>query len=105
MTTENWITVAGSLGGFCTTFAFVPQVLKIWKQGGRDLSYGMLSLYLFGVLLWLAYGILLRAQAVIITNFATAILIGIATVLKAWTARRDSDKEAMAAAPSVDEAV
>jgi MtN3 and saliva related transmembrane protein len=82
MTTENWITAAGSLGGFCTTFAFVPQVLRIWKQGGRDLSYGMLSLYLFGVLLWLAYGILLRAQAVIITNFATAILIGIATVFE-----------------------
>lgn len=105
MTTENWITAAGSLGGFCTTFAFVPQVLKIWKQGGRDLSYGMLSLYLFGVILWLAYGILLRAQAIIITNFATAILIGIATVLKAWTARRNFDKEAMAATPRVDETV
>src|SRR5450432_372927 len=100
MTTDNWVTVAGSLGGFCTTVAFVPQVLKIWKQGGRDLSYGMLSLYLFGVLLWLAYGILLRAPAVIITNFATAILITIATVLKVWTARRDSGKEEILAEPS-----
>jgi MtN3 and saliva related transmembrane protein len=105
MTTDNWVTVAGSLGGFCTTFAFVPQVLKIWKQGGRDLSYGMLSLYLFGVILWLAYGILLRAQAVIITNFATAILIAIATVLKAWTAKRDASKDVIVAAPSVDKAV
>ena len=67
--------------------------MKIWKQGGRDLSYGMLALYLLGVILWLAYGILLRAQAVIITNFATAILIAIATVLKAWTARRDVAEE------------
>jgi MtN3 and saliva related transmembrane protein len=89
MTTDTWITIAGSLGGFCTTFAFVPQVLKIWKQGGRDLSYGMLSLYLIGVVLWLVYGILLRAQAVIIANVATAILITIATGLKAWTAKRD----------------
>jgi MtN3 and saliva related transmembrane protein len=105
MTTDNWITLTGSLGGFCTTFAFVPQVLKIRKQGGRDLSYGMLSLYLFGVVLWLAYGILLRAQAVIITNFATAILIAIATVLKAWTAKRDIGKDLMAAAPNVDKAV
>jgi uncharacterized protein with PQ loop repeat len=32
----------GALAGFCTTFAFVPQLLKIRKQGGRDLSYGML---------------------------------------------------------------
>lgn len=105
MTIGNWVIVTGSLGGFCTTVAFLPQVLKIWKQGGRDLSYGMLTLYLVGVLLWLAYGILLRAPEVIITNFATAILIGIATVLKAWTARRDIGKELMAPAPNVDKAI
>jgi MtN3 and saliva related transmembrane protein len=92
MTMENWILVLGSVGGFCTTFAYVPQVIKIWKQGGRDLSYGMLGLYLVGVVLWLAYGVLMHAQAVVLTNFATAILIAIATGLKAWTARRDEIK-------------
>jgi MtN3 and saliva related transmembrane protein len=95
MTTDAWIVLLGSVGGFCTTFAYVPQVIKIWKQGGRDLSYGMLSLYLFGVLLWLAYGVLVRAQAVVLTNFATAILIAIATALKAWTAKRDELKDAL----------
>ena len=94
MTTENWITLTGSLGGFCTTFAFVPQVWKIWKQGGRDLSYGMLTIYLLGVLLWLTYGILLKAPEVVVTNVSTAILITIATALKAWTARRDFAKQA-----------
>jgi MtN3 and saliva related transmembrane protein len=98
MSTENWVTVVGSLGGICTTFAFVPQVLKIWKQGGRDLSYGMLALYLIGAILWLTYGILLRARAVIVANFATAIVISFATALKAWTARRDAAKEAILAA-------
>ena len=97
MTTDAWIVLLGSVGGFCTTFAYVPQVIKIWKQGGRDLSYGMLSLYLFGVVLWLAYGILLHAQAVVLTNFATAILIAIATALKAWTAKRDEIKEGLPA--------
>src|ERR1700736_6152247 len=92
MTTDNWILFLGSVGGFCTTFAFVPQVIKIWKQGGRDLSYGMLGLYLLGVLLWLAYGVLMHAQAVVLANFATAILITFATALKAWTARRDEGK-------------
>ena len=61
----------------------------IYKQGGRDLSYGMLSLYLFGVLLWLAYGLLIHAQAEAPTNGATAILIAAATILKAWKQRRD----------------
>jgi hypothetical protein len=32
---------------------------------------------------------------VVVTNFATAILIGIATALKAWTAKRDEDKEGL----------
>src|ERR1700693_626043 len=98
MTTDGWIFALGSVGGFCSTFAYVPQVIKIWKQGGRDLSYGMLGLYLFGVILWLVYGLLVHAQAVVLTNFATAILIGIATALKAWTAKRDEVKEGLGGA-------
>ena len=68
---------------FCTTFAFVPQLVKIYKQGGPDLSDGLLSLYLFGVLLGLAYGLLIHAQAVALTNAAIAILIAAATIPKA----------------------
>jgi MtN3 and saliva related transmembrane protein len=89
MTTDSWIIVVGTVAGFCTTFAFVPQLIKIWRQGGRDLSYGMLALYLIGAMLWFVYGVLLHAQAVIVTNFATAIVIALATAMKAWTARRD----------------
>ena len=89
MTTDSWVVVVGTVAGFCTTFAFVPQLIKIWRQGGRDLSYGMLALYLIGAILWFIYGVLLHAQAVIITNFATAIVIALATAMKAWTARRD----------------
>jgi MtN3 and saliva related transmembrane protein len=101
MTTESWIALVGSVGGFCTTFAYVPQVIKIGRQGGRDLSYAMLSLYLVGVLLWLAYGLLIHAQAVVLTNFATAILIAIATGLKAWTAKRDEIKPTLRASTAV----
>lgn len=90
MNTDSWILVIGTVAGLCTTFAFVPQVIKIWKQGARDLSYGMLALYLIGAILWFIYGVLLHAQAVIITNFATAIVIAFATAMKAWTDRRDN---------------
>jgi MtN3 and saliva related transmembrane protein len=93
MTTELWVTVVGTVGGFCTTFAFVPQVVKIWKQGGRDLSYGMLALYLIGVSMWLIYGVLLHALAIILTNAATLLLLAIATVLKACTDNRVTSKE------------
>jgi MtN3 and saliva related transmembrane protein len=82
------IELLGSIAGFCTTFAFVPQLIKIQKQGGRDLSYGMLIFYLSGVLLWLAYGIFLRAPSVILANAATSLLIVLAIILKAWKERR-----------------
>lgn len=84
MTMPALIIVIGAVAGFCTTVAYVPQAVKTWRQGGRDLSYGMLFLYLTGVILWLLYGVLVHAQAVIYTNVATAILIAIIMVLKAW---------------------
>ena len=48
----------------------------------------MLSFYLTGVLMWLVYGILIRAQAVALTNAATSVLIAAATLLKAWKDRQ-----------------
>ena len=51
------------------------QIVKIWKQGGRDVSYAMLTFFLVGVLLWFVYGVVVKAEAVIITNLATAVLI------------------------------
>jgi MtN3 and saliva related transmembrane protein len=82
------IEILGAVAGFCTTFAFVPQLIKIQKQGGRDLSYGMLVFYLTGVLLWLAYGIFLHAPSVIFANSATSFLIVLAIILKTWKERR-----------------
>jgi MtN3 and saliva related transmembrane protein len=67
----------------CTTGAFVPQILKIRRQGGGDLSYPMLFLYLTGILLWLVYGLIRRDPAIIWANFVTAVLVGVALVLKA----------------------
>jgi len=77
------IGIIGTAAAICTTFAFVPQILKIRRQGGNDLSYPMLFVYLTGILLWLFYGLLIRAAAVIWANAATAILVFVALVLKA----------------------
>jgi MtN3 and saliva related transmembrane protein len=85
---EPWKELVGTAAGFCTTIAFVPQVIKIWKQGGRDLSWGMLALFLTGVLLWFSYGILLHSPSIIVANGATALLIILACALKLWTAER-----------------
>src|SRR5580692_5776296 len=73
----------GALAAICTTTAFVPQILKIRRQGGDDLSYPMLFLYLTGILLWLAYGLIIHAGAVIWANACTAVLVFVAVVMKA----------------------
>jgi 5'-nucleotidase len=80
------MSVTGYLGivaAFCTTFAFVPQIVKLRKQGGKDLSYPMLFLYMVGVLLWLVYGIQVHAAAVVWANALTGVLVLLSIVLKA----------------------
>jgi 5'-nucleotidase len=73
----------GMVAAFCTTVAFVPQIVKLRKQGGEDLSYQMLFLYLTGVLLWLVYGLRIHAVAVIWANALAGLLVLISIVLKA----------------------
>ena len=49
-----WISVLGLMAGFCTTAAFIPQVAKTWRtRHTKDLSLGMFSIYVTGVVLWL----------------------------------------------------
>ena len=75
--------LVGGAAAVCTTLAFIPQIIKIRKQGGKDLSYSMLFLYLAGVLFWLFYGVLLHAPEIIWANAVTALLVVIALGLKA----------------------
>ncbi len=67
----------GFAAAACTTLSFIPQLTKIRKQGGRDLylTYTMLSVYLLGLALWLAYGIWLHAPAVVVAHAASIALV------------------------------
>jgi MtN3 and saliva related transmembrane protein len=75
-------TAIGIVAAICTTLSFVPQIIKIRRQGARDLSYGMLLLYLLGLGLWLIYGIRIGAAEVIGANVVAGSLVGFALVLK-----------------------
>lgn len=88
----------GSIAAICTTGAFVPQVVKVRKQGGEDLSYLMLGIYFVGVALWFVYGLMLHAPAMIWANSITALLVAVAILLKATHANRTRAKIARAAA-------
>jgi len=67
--------VLGMIAGSLTTIAFVPQVVKTWRsKSTHDISYGMFILFSLGLLLWLAYGIVIDALPIIVSNSVTLVL-------------------------------
>ena len=69
-------TLLGLAAAALTTAAFVPQVVKTWRRGrSDDLSLGMYGLMTTGVVLWLAYGLLLRDLPLIAANGVTLGLV------------------------------
>jgi MtN3 and saliva related transmembrane protein len=77
------VEVIGYVAAGCTTLSFIPQILKIRRHGGASLSYLMLSIYLVGLGLWLIYGIMLHANAIIVANAASVLLVATAIIMKA----------------------
>jgi 5'(3')-deoxyribonucleotidase/uncharacterized protein with PQ loop repeat len=83
----TWSAVVGTAAALLTTLAFLPQLAKVRRQGGGDLSSSMLAMYLIGQGLWLAYGLLNHAGAVIGANVASIILVAAVAVMKSRARR------------------
>jgi 5'(3')-deoxyribonucleotidase/uncharacterized protein with PQ loop repeat len=89
----NWSALIGTAATACSALSFLPQVLKVRRQGGRDLSPGMLALLLAGACLWFAYGVLNHALAVIIANIAVIILVSAVAIMKVLHGRGAAGRE------------
>jgi len=75
--------VVGYSAGLLATIAFVPQVVKTFKeQSARDISLGMYVLFCAGVSLWLLYGVLIGSWPVVVSNFVTLVLSGTVLAMK-----------------------
>jgi MtN3 and saliva related transmembrane protein len=67
--------IIGFLAAFCTTVAFVPQAIKVYKtKKTDDISFGMFLLICVGVSLWDIYGFMIGSIPVIIANSITLLL-------------------------------
>lgn len=65
----------GFAAAVCTTSAFVPQVLLVWRQrGAPGVSTGMYLMFIAGVAMWLLYGLALNSWPVVIANALTLVL-------------------------------
>jgi len=73
--------IIGLIAAVFTTFAFIPQVIKVWKtKQTKDLSLRMYFIMFIGILLWLVYVILIDSLSIILANVVTATLVGIILV-------------------------
>jgi len=79
----NPTTLLGLIAGTCTTAAFLPQLLKIWKtKSTRDISLLMYVVICTGILLWLIYGIIIGSLPVILANAVTLVIAAMILILK-----------------------
>ena len=69
------VEIIGLIAASFTTFAFVPQVFKIWKNSNASgVSISMYIIMLIGICIWLYYGFLIKSLAVIIANLVSGLL-------------------------------
>ena len=80
---QSLIAFCGYAAAFCTTAAYVPQVVRIWRtRSTKDISLGMFLVMILGLVFWLVYGISIGSLPVIVANGATLVLTGTILVLK-----------------------
>jgi len=65
----------GFFAAICTTVAFLPQAVKVWKsKSTKDISLYMFVIFTIGVFSWLVYGIIIVNLPLILANSVTLIL-------------------------------
>jgi MtN3 and saliva related transmembrane protein len=81
-----WITVIGSVAAVCTTVAFVPQLVRVWRlRRAEEISSATFVLFSVGTFVWLVYGILLTAWPIILANAITlGLALGILLLKVVW---------------------
>jgi len=53
------IKLLGFAAASCTTLAYAPQFVKVWRtRSTEDISLGMFLVMVLGLMLWLLYGLL-----------------------------------------------
>lgn len=69
------IEIVGVLAGLCSIASFIPQILKILREG--DTSAVSLRMYVVtatGFSLWVAYGALLESWPIVVSNSLCLVL-------------------------------
>ena len=82
--------VIGTLAAVLSIVSFAPQIIKIHRE--RDASSVSLRTYLAtvaGFACWIAYGLLIHAWPVVVSNIASLLMSGAVLVMK-WRLERNA---------------
>ena len=84
------IELVGYTVAVCTSLSFLPQALKVLKtKDTQSLSLVMYSVFTFGVMMWLSYGILLNDLPMILANVLTFIFAVFILLMKIKNNKKD----------------
>jgi len=73
-----------------TTASFLPQAWYTFRtRDVRGISLGMYLIFVIGVSLWLAYGVMVAALPIVIANTITLMLAGMILAMKLRFQRQD----------------
>lgn len=76
-------TLVGGIAAICTTAAFVPQLIRVWRLKRADeISLVTYLIFSVGMAIWLVYGILIDSWPVILANAITLVIAGCILTLK-----------------------
>lgn len=75
--------VFGYAAAFCTTMAYLPQVIRVWKtRRTQDVSLAMFLVMTAGLICWLVYGVMTNDLPVILCNATALVMTSIILVFK-----------------------
>ena len=69
------VSIFGYAAAVLTSVSFLPQAIKVYKtKHTKDLSLAMYLIFTGGVILWLAYGVMIDSRPIILANSITLLL-------------------------------
>ena len=78
---HSQVELVGYAAAFCTTIAFLPQLIRILKlRSAHEISLGMFGLFSLGVFLWILYGLWFGSMPVF-ASYAVTLLLAVSIVI------------------------
>lgn len=66
---ELWVGVLGAAGTILSTVSLMPQVVRTWRtRSANDISAAWLVAALVSMVVWIGYGSLINAPALVLVN-------------------------------------